>query len=154
MCMRNASTPRESSQQDIEMLPEVQEFQKENYMEKHSNNTQNLGDDEKWLIFERLFDVDDAGTQRICQQVKEAEIEMHKNAKDAYRCVLKHYAGDHPLTARIRQPSGGKKLKVKKRIDKMLNPNTQWFYMNISMMFVFLCLHHFDYVKDIGKSSA
>ena len=120
------------------MAPDLEEFQRENYMEQHSRDNQNLGEEEKRLTFKRLFDVDDVRTKRICRQVKEAEIEAHKNAKDAYQCVLKHYDGNHPLTARIRQPSGGKKLKLKKQFNKKLNPNTQWFFLNISIMFVFL----------------
>ena len=105
----------------------------------------------KEQLFDKIFDADDSEAKEVSKQVKEAETEVHENSQEAYDCVLKHYEGDHPLTARLRDPSGGKELKVKKGVNRKLNSNTKWFNLNISIMFVFLCLHHFNYIKDIGK---
>ena len=135
----------------LEMKPEEKDFQREDYELRHTKDNFNLSKEVKEQTFVKIFDVNDVQAFRICEQVKEAEVEMHKNSRDAYDCVLKHFDGDHPLTARIRDPSGGVQLKVKKNINRKLDFNTRWFSLNISTKFVLLCFHHFDYIKDIGK---
>ena len=78
---------------------------------------------------------------------------MHQSSAEAYACILKHYNGDHPIAARLTDPSGGLALKAKKHINKKMDSNTRWFSFNISIAFIFLILHHFDYIKDIGESA-
>ena len=84
--------------------------------------------------------------------MRDVETEVHLNSVEAYNCILKNYSGDHPLTARLVDPSGGVALKAKKYINMKMVSNTRWFSLNISITFIFLILHHFDYIKDIGET--
>ena len=145
------SNKKENTDPSLEMNP-VRNFEKEDYKLRHTNDNFGLSTEVKEQTFDKIFDVDDIEAKEVCKQVKEAEIEVHGNGQEAYDCVLKHFDGDHPLTARLKDPSGGKELKLKKGVNRKLNSNTKWFNLNISIMFVFLCLHHFDYIKDIGKT--
>ena len=135
---------------NLELNPEAQEFQKEDYKQRHVNENVSLSQQVKEQTFDKLFDINDDQASKVFKEVKEAEVEVHKNAKEAYDCVLNHYGGDHPITARLTDPSGGSALKVKKYINGKVSSSTRWFSLNISTMFIFLCLHHFDYIKDIG----
>ena len=85
--------------------------------------------------------------------MRDVETEVHPNSMEAYNCILKNYSGDHPLTARLVDPSGGVTLKAKKYINTKMESNTRWFSLNISITFIFLVLLHFDYIKDIGETT-
>ena len=146
-----SSNNQENGESAPEITQDVEDFQKEVYKQRHTNDNSDLAIEVKEGTFDKLFDIDDIQANEICKKVKEAEIEVHENAQEAYDCVLKHYGGDHPITARLVDPTGGFALKVKKCVNMRLNSNTQWFSLNIVTMFIFLCLHHFDYIKDIGK---
>ena len=89
----------------------------------------------------------------VFEWIKEAEQELHPNAKAVYNCVLANFGGSHQITARLVDPEGGMVLKIKTRINKKLAPRRiKWFYLTIGSMFVTLCLHIFDYVKDVGET--
>ena len=88
----------------------------------------------------------------VCQWIREVEDELHEDVAERYHCYLSQYGGSHPLTARILNPPGGLELRVRKRIDKHLAPRlAPWYVLNITGLFLMLCLHMFDYVKDIGE---
>ena len=123
----------------------------EEYKESHMSTNSHSRHIKK-LTFPKIYDVNDDQVQEICETVREAELELHDNPEEAYNCVLKHYDGDHPISARLEDPSGGALLKGKKFVNKSLKTNTRWFGFKISSMFFLLCLHHFDYIKDIGKT--
>ena len=97
------------------------------------------------------ININDKQVEEICQQVRDVEVEIHGDSKEAYTCILKHYGGDHPLSARLANPSGGALHKAKKLVNNKVNSETRWFGVSIISRFVSLCLLHFDYVKDIGK---
>ena len=90
--------------------------------------------------------------EEVCTWVKEAEEELHKDANAIYDCVLTNFGGSHQVTARIVDPKGGIVTKMGSKIDQMVWPRKiKWHLFKIAIMFVMLCLHMFDYVKDIGK---
>ena len=136
-----------------ETNPEVRDFQKEEYKQSHSTENFNKPNEVKERLFIKLFDVNDNQAKDICQQVRDVETEVHPNSMEAYNCILKNYSGDHPLTARLVDPSGGITLKAKKYINTKMESNTRWFSLNISITFIFLILLHFDYIKDIGETN-
>ena len=88
----------------------------------------------------------------VFEWIKEAEEEMHSNPEAIYNCILDNFGGTCCLTSRITDPSGGVLYKIKSRIDKIVLPKkVKWHILSIIVLFVMLCLHMFDYVKDIGK---
>ena len=93
-----------------------------------------------------------AKMEEVCSWVKEAEEELHKEANDIYDCVLINFGGSYQVTARIVDPQGGIVAKMGSKINQMIWPRkVKWYLFKIAIMFVMLCLHMFDYVKDIGK---
>ena len=136
-----------------ETNPEVRDFQKEEYKQFHSTENFSKPNEVKERLFNKLFDVNDDQARDICQQVRDVETKVHPNSMEAYNCILKNYSGDHPLTARLVDPSGGITLKAKKYINTKMESNTRWFSLNISITFIFLILLHFDYIKDIGETN-
>ena len=93
-----------------------------------------------------------AGVSEVCEWIKEAEEKVHSDAADIYNCILANFGGCHPLTARIADPQGGIGVKIKDRVKKMApHKKIRWHILTIFRMFVMLCLHMFDYVKDIGE---
>ena len=135
-----------------ETNPVVRDFQKEEYKQSHSTENFSKPNEVRERLFNKLFDVNDDQATDICQQVRDVETEVHPNSMEAYNCILKNYSGDHPLTARLVDPSGGITLKAKKYINTKMESNTRWFSLNISITFIFLILLHFDYIKDIGDT--
>ena len=77
---------------------------------------------------------------QLCRWVQEVEEELHPDSRERYRCILGQYRASHPLAGRIANPPGGIIIKVGSRIN-----------VTIVWMFLLLCLHIFDYVKDIGN---
>ena len=96
----------------------------------------------------QIYQSSSSESQRMCQWVKEAEEELHGDPRHAYHCILNNYGGSHPITAKIINPSGGL-FKIFLRTAKTLLTTTN---VRIFFMFAMLCLHMFDYVKDIGKT--
>ena len=93
-----------------------------------------------------------AKMEEVCTWVKEAEEELHKDANAIYDCVLTNFGGSHQVTARIVDPKGDIVTKIGSKIDQMVRPRKiKWYLFKIAIMFAMLCLHMFDYVKDIGK---
>ena len=135
----------------LEMLSQRGSFDKEEYRSHHQDGNFVHAQEVMKHTYDNLFNINDKQVEEICQQVRYVELEIHGDAKEAYTCILKHYGGDHPLSARLANPSGGALHKAKKLINKKVNPETRWFGVSIISRFVFLCLLHFDYVKDIGK---
>jgi hypothetical protein len=81
-------------------------------------------------------------------------MELHRNSRQRYRCILQHYGGSNPLAVLVADPSGGAVVSVRRFIASRLAPSSvPWAgaMLTISWMFGMLCLHMFDYVKDIGK---
>ena len=96
----------------------------------------------------QIYQSRSSASQRMCQWVRECEEELHGDPKFAYHCILYYYGGSHPITARIIDPSGGLlKIFLRKAKTWMTTANIRIFFM-----FVMLCLHMFDYVKDIGET--
>ena len=147
-----------SSDKDGQMEPTqethlgLEDFKKENYKQSHSTENFIKPNEVREHLFNKLFDVNDNQAKDICEQVRDVETEMHLNSVEAYNCILKNYSGDHPLTTRLVDPSGGIVLKAKKYINMKMKSNTRWFSLNISITFIFLILHHFDYIKDVGET--
>ena len=84
--------------------------------------------------------------------VREIEEEIHGDAEEIYKCINTHFGGSHYLTARIVDPEGGVMVKIQTKINQMVLPRRiRWYFLSNSTMFVMLCLHIFDYVKDIGE---
>ena len=93
-----------------------------------------------------------ARAEEVCSWVKEVEEELHKEASTIYDCVLTNFGGSNQVTARIVDPKGSIVAKMVSNIFQMIWPKTiKWYLPKIAIMFVMLCLHMFDYVKDIGK---
>ena len=96
----------------------------------------------------QIYQSSSSVSNKMCQWVREAEEELHGNPRPAYHCILNYYGGSHPITARIIDPSGGLfKIFLKKTKALLTMTNIRIFFM-----FLMLCLHMFDYVKDIGKT--
>ena len=88
----------------------------------------------------------------VFEWIKEAEEELHSEPDEVYNCILSNFGGSCCLTSRITDPSGGVMYKIKSGINKMILPKkVKWHFLSIIILFVMLCLHMFDYVKDIGK---
>ena len=105
----------------------------------------------KKCTYGKIFHADENDeVENICEAVRDAEAKVHLNPEKAYHCILENYGGDHPLTARLTAPSGGKVHEVRKKVDKLIGA-VHWYKMTITISFFFLCLHHFDYIKDIGE---
>ena len=137
--------------EELELINEERLFDSELYKDQHRYDNLSLSSKIKQQTYNKLFDVDDEQVNEICEQVRAAEVEEHKDPEEVYNCILKHFGGDHPITARLVDPSGGLMLKAKKLINQKLNSKTRWFALRLNSMFIFLCLHHFDYIKDIGE---
>ena len=92
------------------------------------------------------------GDVEVCKWIKEAEQELHSDAKAVYDCILTNFGGSHQVTVRIIEPDGSIMAKIKTKIDQVLWPRKiKWYFFTIIFMFAVLCLHIFDYVKDIGN---
>ena len=88
----------------------------------------------------------------VCSWVREAEEELHKDASAIYDCVLTNFGGSYQVTARIVDPKGSILAKMRSKLNQMIWPRKiKWYLPRIATMFFMLCLHMFDYVKDIGK---
>ena len=95
----------------------------------------------------QIYQSSSSEREKMCQWIREAEEELHGDPRSAYHCILNYYGGSHPITAKIIDPSGGFfKIFLKKAKTLLTTTNIRIFFM-----FVMLCLHMFDYVKDIGK---
>ena len=91
---------------------------------------------------------------KLCKWIQEAEQELHKDARDAYNCILVNFGGSHPVTAKIADPES-LMSKIVIMIDQIFQPRKiKWHFLRIILMFVILLIHLFDYVKDIGKISS
>ena len=144
------SSPRpERIQANHERAPQ----DKQSYIESHNaGDISQLVSSVKRGTYEKLSVIDDkSDVEEVCKTVREAEAEVHSDAKEAYKCILENYGGDHPLTARLADPSGGKLRMMKKRINEYMGTNTRWYGIDVTSSFAFLCLHYFDYIKDIGR---
>ena len=108
----------------------------------------------KRLTFDKLFDVEEESVKEVCEEVIKAESEVNEGSEEIYNCVLKSYGGNHPLTGRIVDPSGGVFREVKRKINQKFNSSGRWYGATITSMFFLLGLHHFDYIKDIGESKS
>ena len=96
----------------------------------------------------QIYQSRSSASRKMCQWVREAEEELHGDPKFAYHCILYYYGGSHPITAMIIDPSGGLlKIFLKQAKAWLTTTNIRIFFM-----FVMLCLHMFDYVKDIGET--
>ena len=141
-------TPKsaESNQEDADV-------NKEDYINRHkAGDITQLVAEVKRRTYGKLFNIDDMQeVEQVCEAVREAEAEVHSDAEEAYTCILRNHGGDHPLTERLADPSGGKVRGVKKKINTWMGTATRWYGINVTIGFVFLCLHYFDYIKDIGK---
>ena len=88
----------------------------------------------------------------VFEWMKEVEEELHSKPDEVYNCILTNFGGSSHLTSRITDPSGGVLFKIKSGISKTILPKkVKWHLLSITILFVMLCLHMFDYVKDIGK---
>ena len=134
----------------IEMPGQIT-FNKEEYRSHHQDSNFSHAQEVMKHTYNNLFNINDKQVEEICQQVRDLEVEIHGDPKEAYTCILEHYSGDHPLSARLANPTGGALGRAKKLVNDKVNPETRWFGVSIISRFVFLCLLHFDYVKDIGK---
>ena len=126
---------------------------KQDYIDRHkAGDIALLSAEVKRNTYGKLFDIDQMeAVEKVCQTVREAEMEVHSDAEEAYSCILRNYGGDHPLTERLVDPSGEKVGEAKKGINDWTGTATRWYGINVTINFVFLCLHYFDYIKDIGK---
>ena len=127
-----------------EMLSQRGSFNKEEYRSHHQNGNFVHAQEVMKQTYDNLFNINDKQVEEICQQVRDVEVEIHGDSKEAYTCILKHYGGDHPLSARLANPSGGALHKAKKLVNNKVNPETRWFGVSIISRFVSLCLLHFD----------
>ena len=137
-----------------EMHSQRGSFTKEEYRNHHRDNNFAHAQEVMKHTYDNLFDVNDEQVEEICQQVRDVEVEIHGNPEETYTCILEHYGGEHPLSARLANPSGGVLGKAKRLVNKKVNPETRWFGVGIIFRFVNLCLLHFDYIKDIGKGKS
>ena len=144
------SCPRPKSAQPNQ---EEVDVDKQDYIDRHNaGDIALLSAEVKKSTCGKLFDIDKMeAVEKVCDTVREAEAEVHSDAEEAYSCILRNYGGDHPLTERLVDPSGGKLRGAKKGINEWMGTATRWYGINVTINFVFLCLHYFDYVKDIGK---
>ena len=146
------------SQKPALMTPDILQFDlkgfpdKDRYVNQHKDSIICHSQDVLEHTYGNIFNINCHHEREICQEVRDAEIEIHKNAKETYNCILEHYSGDHPLTARLANPSGGLLGKTKRLVNQNVNHGTRWYGLSIISRFVLLCLFHFDYIKDIGKS--
>ena len=84
--------------------------------------------------------------------VRQMEEKLHGEAEEIYKCINTNFGGSHYLTARMVDPEGGVLVKIQTKIDQMMLPRkVRWYFLSNFHMFVMLCLHMFDYVKDIGE---
>jgi hypothetical protein len=61
-------------------------------------------------------------------------------------------SGSDPFTGDLVAAKVGLMARLRMRIDRWLAPRVlPWYIANILIMFLHLCLHMFDYVKDVGK---
>ena len=146
--------PAITRREELELLNEERLFDSKLYKDQHTDGNFSLSSKIKQFTYNKLFDVDDEQVTEICKQVRAAEVEIHRDSKEVYDCILKHFDGDHPITARLVDPSGGLMLKAKKFVNQKMDSKTRWFGLRLNSMFIFLCLHHFDYIKDIGETSS
>ena len=85
--------------------------------------------------------------------VREIEEELHGEAEEIYNCINTNFGGSHYLTTRIVDPEGGVFIKISSKINQMMLPRRiGWYFLSNFIMFIMLCLHMFDYVKDIGET--
>ena len=146
------------SQKPALMTPDILQFDlkgfpdKDRYVNQHKDSKISHSQDVLEHTYGNIFNINCHHEREICQEVRDGEIEIHKNAKETYNCILEHYSGDHPLTARLANPSGGLLGKTKRLVNQNVNHGTRWYGLSIISRFVLLCLFHFDYIKDIGKS--
>ena len=88
----------------------------------------------------------------ISKWVREIEEELHGEAKEIYKCINSNFGGSHYLTTRIVDPEGGVIAKIQAKVNQMMFPRRiRWHFLSNFVMFIMLCLHMFDYVKDIGE---
>ena len=93
-----------------------------------------------------------ANVGQISKWVREIEEELHGEAEEIYKCINSNFGGSHYLTTRIVDPEGGVIAKIQTQINQMMYPRrVRWYFLSNFAMFIMLCLHMFDYVKDIGE---
>ena len=84
--------------------------------------------------------------------VREMEEKLHGESEEIYKCINTNFGGSHYLTKRMVDPEGGVLVKIREKINQMMLPRKiRWYFFSNFHMFVMLCLHMFDYVKDIGE---
>ena len=143
-----------SKQEDIK-TPLIKSLTKEDFLSKyklaHSDPLEMVAMVDKLKACYQKEEMDDKMIY-VCHWIREVEEELHEEVAERYHCYLSQYGGSHPLTARILNPPGGLELRVRKRIDQHLAPRmAPWYVLNITGLFLMLCIHMFDYVKDIGE---
>ena len=118
------------------------------YRESHSNpEFEKFSGDLKYELYQN------PGGIEFFEWINEAEQELHTDSKAIYECILTNFGGSQRITARIVDPEGGVVFKMKTKINQMIKPRRiNWFYFTIVSMFTTLCLHIFDYVKDVGNT--
>ena len=139
--------------EDISMTSKRMSFDAAFYKNNHlAQDTVDHSAEVKRLTFDKLFDVEEESVKEVCEEVIKAESEVHEGPEEIYNCVLNSYGGNHALTGRIVDPSGGVFREVKRKINQKFNSSGRWYGATITSMFFLLGLHHFDYIKDIGES--
>ena len=114
------------------------------YRESHSNGEfERFSGDLKYELYQNP-----SGSE-VFEWIREAEKELHPDAKTVYECILTNFGGSQRITARIVDPEGGVVLKINQAIKPR---KIKWVFFTIIFMFVMLCLHIFDYVKDVGNN--
>ena len=136
--------------QSIKMDPKEQlpSKEKRDFKTKYKNAHRKSKGMEEYVrnVQYQIYQSSSSVSIKMCQWVREAEEELHGNPRPAYHCILNYYGGSHPITARIIDPSGGLfKIFLKKTKALLTMTNIRIFFM-----FLMLCLHMFDYVKDIN----
>ena len=89
--------------------------------------------------------------RNVFRWIREIEEKLHKTSENVYACILKNYKGDSCVVERICCPDGTAIERMKIACSKDFSNKIQWHLVNISFGFFLLCLHIFDYIKDIGR---
>ena len=87
----------------------------------------------------------------LFKRVRNAEGLLHKNDPEKfYKCTLQVYGGDSRAAKHIGDPQGY----LIDRLNECFGNNVNFYFLNIFCIFLGLCSHIFDYVKDIDLSAS
>ena len=88
-------------------------------------------------------------SNEVFKQIRKVEETTHCNSESVYDCILQKVGGDSKTLNKIISPDKG--TIIVQILKKLRISNIFLAKLEMGAMFIFLCLHLFDYVKDIGE---